>query len=116
MRILFLLLVSFNAYSACLDDAYTTTDMRECYIAELKIEEKKLDVILNKAYKESSWIADEIKQSQSDWLKYRESHCNAIYSYYERGTMRFIAHPSCMVSLTKERQNQLYINFRVKTT
>ena len=36
---------------------------------------------------------------------------SAIYSFYERGTMRFIAHPSCMVELSKQRQKEIYTNF-----
>ena len=111
MKILLLLLISFNAYSACLDGALTTVDMRNCYIVELKVEEQKLNDTLNQAYKESSWIAKEIKQSQEAWVQYRNSHCDAIYSYYERGTMRFIAHPACMVEITKVRQKELYIDF-----
>ena len=111
MKLFVLLLLSFNAYGACLDDAYTTLDMSECYIAELKVEEQKLDGVLNKAYKESDWIIKEIKQSQKDWLKYRESHCSAMYASYGNGTMRLIAHPSCMVELTKQRYKQIYSNF-----
>ena len=111
MKILFLLLVSFNAYGACLDDALTTVGMSDCYIAELKVEEQKLDGVLNKAYKKSDWIIKEIIQSQKDWLKYRESHCRAMYASYGNGTMRLIAHPACMVELTKERKSQIRINF-----
>ncbi len=105
------ILLSLGVHSACLDDAYTTADMSNCYTAELKVEDQKLNVVLNKAYKESSWIAKEIEQSQVAWLQYRDTHCSAIYSYYERGTMRFIARPSCMVELTKKRQKEIYINF-----
>jgi uncharacterized protein YecT (DUF1311 family) len=105
------ILLGFNAHGACLDDAETTQSMSDCYTVELKVEERELDTMLNKAYKESSWITEEIKQSQVAWLQYRNAHCNAVYAYYERGTMRFIAHPSCMVELTRQRNNQIYTNF-----
>ena len=109
--ILLSILFSSNIHSACLDNAYTTLNISDCYMKELAVAEYELRNTLNDAYKESNWIADEIKQSQSDWLKYRESHCSAIYKSYGNGTMRLIAHPSCMVDLTKERQNQIYVEF-----
>ena len=103
--------MSFDTLSDCLDDAYTTIDMSNCYTAELKMEEQRLGMTLNEAYNESNWIAKEIKDSQIAWVQYREAHCKAVYSYYEKGTMRFIAHPSCMIELTKKRQQEIYINF-----
>ena len=109
--ILLSLLLSFNAYSDCLDNAITTTAMVACYETQLEIEEQKLDDMLNKAYKKSDWIAYEIEQSQKYWLQYRDAQCSAIYSFYERGTMRFIAHPSCMVELSKQRQKEIYTSF-----
>ena len=105
------LLLSFNAYSACLDDAYTTVDMMDCYTEELKVEGQKLEDTLTKAYKDSDWIANEIRLSQEAWMKYREAHCNAIYTSYGRGTMRLIAYPSCMVRLTKQRTEGLQRSF-----
>jgi len=109
--ILLSLLLSFNAHSDCLDNAITTTAMVACYETQLEIEEQKLSDMLNKAYKKSDWISDEIKQSQKYWLQYRDAQCSAIYSFYERGTMRFIAHPSCMVELSKQRQKEIYTSF-----
>ena len=109
--ILSIILLSFNAYSDCLDNAITTTAMVACYETQLEIEEQKLDDMLNKAYKKSDWITYEIEQSQKYWLQYRDAQCSAIYSFYERGTMRFIAHPSCMVELSKQRQKEIYTNF-----
>jgi uncharacterized protein YecT (DUF1311 family) len=110
--ILLLVILSHNVNSnTCLDGAETTQDMSDCYSRELKIEGQKLDVILSKAYNESSWIIKEIKESQMAWIQYREAHCKAIYSSYENGTMRFIAHPACMVELTKTRQEEIYTNF-----
>jgi uncharacterized protein YecT (DUF1311 family) len=85
--------------------------MVACYETQLEIEEQKLDDMLNKAYKKSDWIAYEIEQSQKYWLQYRDAQCSAIYSFYERGTMRFIAHPSCVVELSKQRQKEIYTNF-----
>jgi len=100
-----------DMYGACLDNAKTTLSISDCHIVELKSVERTLNDTLNNAYRESSWIANEISQSQEAWIQYRDTHCSAIYSYYENGTMRLIAHPSCMVELTKQRQEEVYKNF-----
>jgi uncharacterized protein YecT (DUF1311 family) len=100
-----------DVYSACLESAKTTLSITDCHIVELKSVERTLNDTLNNAYRESSWIENEIRQSQEAWVQYRDTHCSAIYSYYENGTMRLIAHPSCMVELTKQRQEEIYTNF-----
>lgn len=100
-----------DVYSACLESAKTTLSISDCHIVELKSVERTLNDTLNNAYRESSWIANEISQSHEAWVQYRDTHCSAIYSYYENGTMRLIAHPSCMVELTKQRQEEIYTNF-----
>jgi uncharacterized protein YecT (DUF1311 family) len=106
-----LFFISLSAHSACLDNAYTTLDISECHIEEYKVEGQKLESTLLQAYSKSDWITNEIKLSQEVWMKYRDAHCGAIYTSYGRGTMRLIAHPSCMVELTKQRQKELYTNF-----
>jgi len=106
-----LLLLSFNSYSACLDSAYSTMEMRKCYVDEFKAEEQKLSDTLQQAYKTSPSITKEIKQSQLTWLGYRKSHCNAVYASYDFGSMRFIEEPACLVNLTKLRINELYTDF-----
>ena len=109
--ILLLIVLSFNVNSTSLDGADTTQAISNCYLSEFEIEEQKLNIMISRAYEESSWINKEMKKSQAAWLQYRKSHCDAIYSYYEKGTMRFIAHPACMVDLTKKRQIEIYTNF-----
>ena len=110
-----LLLIGFNTYADthkdCLDAAVSTVEISACHIAELQIENQKLNEMLDKAYKESDWIAQEIKQSQDNWIQYMESHCRAIHAFYGNGTMRLIAYPACKIELTKQRQKQLYISF-----
>jgi uncharacterized protein YecT (DUF1311 family) len=109
--ILPLVLLSLNTQANCLDDAISTLDIRDCYIAEIKIEEQKIDEILGKAYKISDHIIKEIKKSQNDWLRYRKSQCDAVYYSYGRGAMKLIAPEACMVELTKQRRKQIDIDF-----
>jgi len=90
-----LLLLSFNSYSACLDSAYSTMEMRKCYVDEFKAEEQKLSDTLQQAYKTSPSITKEIKQSQLTWLGYRKSHCNAslILTLYCLGSTPSVSIP-----------------------
>jgi uncharacterized protein YecT (DUF1311 family) len=105
------ILLSLNVQADCLDDAISTLDIRDCYIAELKIEEQKLGDMLSKAYKNSDYIIKEIKKSQGDWLRYRKSQCDAVYYSYGSGSMRLFAPTACMVELTKLRQNRIDMDF-----
>lgn len=111
MKYIYLLLLSFNAYGSCLDEADTTLDISQCYSQMLKVEEGKLKKTLLQAYDTSDWVVDEIKLSQESWVSYKNSHCGAVYASYGRGTMRLIAHPSCLVDLTKQRRIELQNNF-----
>lgn len=111
IRFIALFFISLSAHSACLDDAYTTLDISECYSKEFEIEGQKLEKILLQAYSSSDEIVNEIKLSQEAWMKYRDAHCKAIYTSYGKGTMRLIAYPSCMLELTKQRKKEVYTNF-----
>lgn len=112
MKILILLLFSFsfnaNANIDCREDG-STMEMRVCFIDELKVEEYKLDKALNRALKSSDWIAKEINQSQEHWIKYRDAHCNAVYSL--GGSIRLVSHPSCLLDLTKQRTQKILNSF-----
>jgi len=111
IKFITLFFISISAYSACLDDAYTTLDISECHIEEYKVEGQKLERTLLQAYSSSDNVVNKIRLSQEVWMKYRDAHCKAVYTSYGSGTMRLIAHPSCMVELTKQRQKELYTNF-----
>lgn len=61
-------------FNKCMDKAASTADMNDCYGAELK----SLDERLNKAYKELMGKLDDdgkhtLKASEVAWLKYREA-------------------------------------------
>ena len=92
----------------CREDG-STIEMRACLMDELKVEEHKLDKVLNRALKSSDWIAKEINQSQEAWIKYRDAHCNAVYSL--GGSIRLVSHPSCLLDLTKQRTQKLLNSF-----
>lgn len=109
--LLTLLLLSFNTHSACSGQDKTTIGISECYMEEYKVEGKQLEKTLTQSYNTSGEISNEIRLSQKAWMKYRDTHCKAIYASYGRGTMRSIAYPSCMVELTRQRQKELYKNF-----
>jgi len=103
-RLLLLTLIVFSlgvkAGTSCREDG-STMEMRACIVDELKVEEEKLSEALNTALKSSDWIAKEINRSQEDWIKYRDTQCNAVYSL--GGSMRFISQPLCLLDLTKQR-------------
>lgn len=99
--------VTTNA-SICKEDG-STMEMRACIVDELKVEEVRLSKALKTALKSSDWIAKEINHSQEDWIKYRDTQCNAVYSL--GGSMRFISQPLCLLDLTKQRTTKVLKSF-----
>ena len=99
-----------NAFALikCREDG-STIEMRACFVDELKVEEEKLAKALSTALKSSDWIAKEINQSQDAWIRYRDTHCNAVYSL--GGSIRFVSHPLCLLDLTKQRTIDILESF-----
>jgi uncharacterized protein YecT (DUF1311 family) len=61
----------------------------------------------------SSWkdfarrISGKLRESQANWLLYRESFCSALDETFEGGTDASIAVPGCKADLTKKRTEEL---------
>ena len=52
-----------------------------------------------------------LRKSQSDWMAYRDSACEAVGDSYEGGTASAQAIPSCRLRLTEDRIMWLQTNF-----
>lgn len=90
-------------------------DLRNCIISETKI----WDLLLNKYYqKTSAQIAElkpddqsyagenpqeSFKQAQRDWLKFRDSECEAHTLFNYGGSFSRIEYGSCLNEMTAER-------------
>lgn len=115
------LVVSLSAGSAqALDcaNAITTPEINEC----ASIEKDKVEAKLNDTYKKALAFLDnsdplikedaakakaKLKEAQRAWIKFRETDCDAIYSFNASGTMRTVLWIGCMQSHAEQRINEL---------
>jgi len=48
-----------------------------------------------------------LRQSQRDWIKFREGYCTYVTSLWTPGTAARIIHPACLRNLTQEQTKRL---------
>ena len=108
LALLFALFVSFNSYANCLSDAETASEMHNCLTSELEIERELMHKALEMTYETSSGdLLYEIRQSQRDWIKYRDTHCSIVRQRYSQGDVGVIAFPLCLLDMTQLRTEEL---------
>ena len=96
------------------NDPYTTPDINYCAGKELEGAEATMKQYFKASLKqleEDIEVVDAIKLSQHDWLQYRESYCDAIYSQWREGTIRGVMYLSCKKQLTQQRTHTLWADF-----
>lgn len=111
--LLILISVSSFAQEKKLDcnNAITTLDINRCMSLELEKVESTMETYLSKSkerHKEDNVSSKSIEKSQDIWLKYRESHCNAIYDTWREGTIRNSMFIRCKIDLTQKRTKELW--------
>jgi uncharacterized protein YecT (DUF1311 family) len=55
-----------------------------------------------------------LRQSQTEWLAYRDSACSAVQHSYDGGTSASWASEMCRLELTEQRRKWLKANFDIK--
>ncbi|MFV1921532.1 MAG: lysozyme inhibitor LprI family protein [Methylotenera sp.] len=114
--LLSLFLPTFFAFANDVDckNTATTVENNACVGAALENENKVLTLYLNKAkerYAEQSKLITLISSSQKQWLLYRQSHCDAIYTVWSDGSIRAVMFGECMLKLTKQRTHQIWEDY-----
>ena len=98
-----------NAQFNC-DEALTQLEMSQCTVSESAHTEKQLKKIYHQLETQNSGDVEQLnllKQTQSLWLKYRETSCQFASSQYEGGSIQPLIYSSCITGLTKERVKNL---------
>lgn len=113
-----LLLLSFSeAYSEEYPDcenAWTSLDINKCMHIELSKAEEEMQRYLNKSlerYKEDDVSIESIKNGQTAWEQYRDTHCSALFSIWRSGTIRTAMRLGCKIELTHTRTKVLWTSF-----
>ncbi len=98
-----------NAQFNC-DEALTQVEINQCTVNESAHTEKQLKKIYHQLKTQNSGNVEQLnllKQTQSLWLKYRETSCQFASSQYEGGSIQPFIYSSCITGLTKERVENL---------
>jgi uncharacterized protein YecT (DUF1311 family) len=97
--------------------AMTTLEVNEC----ASIEQRKVEARLNETYQrviqsldqpdtdleKFSQMKSRLMTAQRAWVKFREADCQAVYTYYQAGTIRAIMFTGCMKSHAENRIKDL---------
>ncbi|AIR61590.1 hypothetical protein LH23_13285 [Cedecea neteri] len=102
------LLLSGVALADGCDSAATQADMNQCYAAEYK----KQDERLNKTYKEVMSRATDkqkemLKKAQNAWISFRDADCDFMSSGAEQGSVYPMVRANCLADKTLERTELL---------
>jgi uncharacterized protein YecT (DUF1311 family) len=94
-----------SEYAACMEKSGgVTSTMLDCASAEWK----RQDARLNALYKKLMEAATEgqkssLKKSEQDWLRYRKSTCELMYTFGGGGTADLLADSSCDLEILTRR-------------
>ena len=105
---LFILCTISTACSQNCSDPQTQREMNVC--AKLNFE--KTDQILNTDYrtivsKLGNKGIENLKTAQRAWIKYRDTHCDAVTNGYRGGSMEPLIQYECLKVMTEQRTESL---------
>jgi uncharacterized protein YecT (DUF1311 family) len=103
--ILFSILILLSVFVS----AQSQAEMNEKAIDDYK----KSDMEMTRVYKtvmgklRQKTAKDLLLEAQRAWIKYKETHCNAITNQYDGGSIMPLIYYSCLEELTNQRKKQL---------
>ena len=95
-------------------NAETTFDVNHCTGLELESAERELQKYYKKSLehrKGEPELVVAIKNSQKQWEKYLEAHCDSVFTQWKGGTVRHAMYLSCRTELTQQRTFILWNDF-----
>ena len=96
--------------------AQSQADMNICWGNEYK----KADVVLNQVYRKLVSMVDgeqaeQLKEAQTQWLKYRDTHCAFAADMYKGGSLRPTVLATCLMDVTNNRTTELRAQIKERT-
>ncbi|MBG6211053.1 uncharacterized protein YecT (DUF1311 family) [Labrenzia sp. EL_126] len=96
-------------------DDMSGAEAKECYGRLLKVEDDRLNntfkllikKIQSTGYTDPDKIEAELRSSQRQWIKYRDSYCNYRFSTAEGGTLGGLLKLDCSCTLTRDKADHL---------
>lgn len=95
----------YDSYNQCMDKAVGVTVLiRNCYADEIIFQDKRLNDNYRKFIpKMSADVKNNFIDAQRQWLKFRDSDCNAFTSQKAGGTLSAVIADSCYLKMTAQR-------------
>jgi uncharacterized protein YecT (DUF1311 family) len=96
--------------------AETQAEMTICWGKKYKAADAKL----NEVYRRLVSMLDEeqksqLKDAQTAWLKYRDTHCEFVADEYKGGSMRPMIAAICLEEVTRNRTSELKSQIKERT-
>lgn len=96
------------------DEAYSTLEINQCAEDKLALAKQQLQVYLAQSIHQNSAdkaLVDAINIAQKQWLLYRKTECNAVYTQWQQGTIRGVMALSCQLAITQQRTLTLWQHY-----
>jgi len=110
-------LMGAAAFALDCKTAVTTPEVGECAAIEQRSVEAKLNVVYQRVLKSLDQPDTEVEKfsqmrssliaAQREWIKFRDADCQAVYTYYQAGTIRGLMFTACMKSHAENRIKDL---------
>ncbi|MGL5038386.1 MAG: lysozyme inhibitor LprI family protein [Aeromonas sp.] len=116
---LLILVISTDAFSLNCANVISTQDINECGRIEMGKTEKELNIVYQRVISQlkkiskgasvtdKSALPDKLIQAQRFWIKFRESDCGAVYTFWSDGSIRGAMYTSCMQQRAQQRIEEL---------
>ncbi|MEH6387499.1 MULTISPECIES: lysozyme inhibitor LprI family protein [Pseudomonas] len=107
----FLLLPGFALAEELCEDAEDTAALNKCIHAEVEKAEGELNRYLEASRTLHAKRADAVvtmEAAQGAWVRYRDSHCLAVYDLWHEGTVRGAMLGTCLLDHTRRRTHDIW--------
>ncbi|HDZ55748.1 MAG TPA: DUF1311 domain-containing protein [Pseudomonas xinjiangensis] len=106
-----LMLVPMLASAEPCADAEDTVAINECIHAEVEKAEEELDRYLQASRERHAEQVDAVvtmEAAHGAWLRFRDSHCLAVYDLWSDGTIRGAMLGNCLLKHTRRRTHDIW--------
>jgi len=96
------------------ENALTTPEVNRCLARDADAAEATMTTYLEASRERLETQTEALAgldKAQAAWENYRDTHCSAIYSYWQSGTIRGAMFTGCRINLAQERTHALWRSY-----
>lgn len=103
-----------TAFADDCQDAHNTIEFNECGARVYAKADDELNQIYKLVLARNADLKSEIRQSQRQWILFRDAECKAASDMWKGGTGMNYAYLSCMAQLTRQRTDYLKATYLIE--